>query len=235
MIKLADIFEYKNGKKKIEFFELGIYDLLKEKLGFRYAKINGKGYYLKEKDGIYEISYFHHLGDDFREYLEREFENLDISKETDFHSFMNEYYKKRPIRNGNYARDYLSEDFQLTDSNLHLILLEIDSKYRFEYERKEMLAFLKNENFVKTTDNIGNFNKDCPLFYKRISENKYVIFNMPFCKSKSKQATFDFWKINSRTEKDFLLKKTEKIVTIKLGFNLPKDLELYIIEKEKTI
>ena len=146
MIKLADVFEYKNGKKKIEFFELGIYDLLKEKLGFRYAKINGKGYYLKEKDGIYEISYFQHLGDDFREYLEHEFENLDISKEIDFHNFMNEYYKKRPIRNGNYARDYLSEDFQLTDSNLHLILLEIDSKYRFEYEKKEMLTFLKNEN-----------------------------------------------------------------------------------------
>ncbi len=128
MIKLADIFEYKNGKKKIKFFQLGIYDLLKRELGFRYTKINGKGYYLKNRKGIYMISYFYHLEDAFIEYIEQEFENLELSKEIDYHSFMNEYYKIRPIRNGNFARDYLSENFQLTESNLHLILLELGAK-----------------------------------------------------------------------------------------------------------
>ncbi len=43
-------------------------------------------------------------------------------------TLMNEYYKIRPIRNGNFARDYLSENFQLTESNLHLILLELGAK-----------------------------------------------------------------------------------------------------------
>ncbi len=88
MIKLADIFEYKNGKKKIKFFQLGIYDLLKRELGFRYTKINGKGYYLKNRKGIYMISYFYHLEDAFIEYIEQEFENLELSKEIDYHSFM---------------------------------------------------------------------------------------------------------------------------------------------------
>ena len=124
MIKLAHIHQYKNGRKRIKFFELGIYDLLK-RIGFRYTKIKGKGYYLKEKDGIYQISRFHRLSENFIKHIEQEFENLEISKEIDLESFMNEYYKKNPIKNGNYARDYLSEDFQLSSNNLDLILLKI--------------------------------------------------------------------------------------------------------------
>jgi len=87
MIKLADIYQYKNGKRTIVFFELGIYDLLRNRLGFRYTKIKKKGYFLKENNGIYEISYFHRLGDSFRKFIEQEFENLEISKEIDYHYF----------------------------------------------------------------------------------------------------------------------------------------------------
>ncbi|MEP5341235.1 MAG: hypothetical protein ABJL44_15965 [Algibacter sp.] len=125
MIKLADIYEYKNGRKKITFFEKGIYDCLK-KLGYRYSKINNKGYYLIEKNEVFEIAYFHHLGADFIKHIEQEFTNLDISKKLNLEDFMNEFYKKRPIRNGNYARDYLGENFQLSDSNLDLILKQIN-------------------------------------------------------------------------------------------------------------
>lgn len=126
VIKLADIVEYKNGRKKVKIFPYGIYDLLKKELGFRYTKINGKGYYLREENGIYRLSYFHHLEEAFIEYIEQEFENLELSTKVDYHTFMNEYYKVRPIRNGNFARDYLGEKFQLTKSNLHLILLELE-------------------------------------------------------------------------------------------------------------
>ncbi|WP_308993369.1 hypothetical protein QLS71_011325 [Mariniflexile litorale] len=49
MIKIAEINELKNGKKNIVFFELGIYKTLKEKLGFKFTKIDKKGYYLKYK------------------------------------------------------------------------------------------------------------------------------------------------------------------------------------------
>ena len=128
MMKIAHIYKYKNGRKRIEFFELGIYKLLKDELGYRYYKIKGKGYYLKEKNGIYEISYFHNLLDDFIQYIEQEFENLNISKEIDLHSFLNEYYKKRPIKNGNFARDFLSNGFELTNSNLLLVLQEIEKR-----------------------------------------------------------------------------------------------------------
>lgn len=146
MIKLADIYQYKNGKKKINFFELGIYVLLKEKLRFRYAKIDGKGYFLQEKNGIYEISYFYQLGDSFSKFIQQEFDNLEISKEIDLHSFMNEYYHRRPIRNGNYVRDYLSKGFQLSDNNKRLILLNTESENRIENDKNNLIKFeLRNE------------------------------------------------------------------------------------------
>ena len=40
---------------------------------------------------------------------------------------MNEYYKKKPIKNGIYARDYLGEDFQLSDYNLEFLMNSIES------------------------------------------------------------------------------------------------------------
>lgn len=145
MIKLADIYQFKKGKKKIVFFELGIYDLLKEKLGFRYTKINGKGHYLKGNNGIYEVSYFHQLRESFKEFVKKEFDNLEISKEIDLRSFMNEYYHRQPIKNGNHARDYLSEGFQLSDYNLNLLLLNTDSKHSLENNNSLIKFELRNE------------------------------------------------------------------------------------------
>jgi hypothetical protein len=234
MIKLADIFSYKNGRKKIEFFEMGIYDLLK-RLGFRYVKINGKGQYLKEKNGIYELSYFHHLSKSFIKYIEQEFENLEISKEIDLHSFMNEYYKKRPIRNGNYARDYLGEDFQLSAYNRDLILQKIDPKIKFKNDRQEMIEFLEKEKFIETIDSVGNFRKGYPLYYKKQVNNKYLVFNQPYHDSKSKQTIFDFWKIKADSASEFLRKKTRNIVSLKLGFNVLEDIEVYNIENNKNV
>lgn len=231
MIKLADVYQQKNGKKKIKFFELGLYDLLKVKLGFRYTKINGKGYYLKENNGIYEISYFHHLGDSFRKFIEEEFENLEISKEIDFKDFMEEYYKKGPIRNGNYARDYLSEDFVLSPENLNLILLKIDPNYSRRTKRQEMLLFLKSEGFTESIDKIGNFCKNCPIHYKRIADDTFLIFNNPFQDEKHDSTNFDFWKIRSYSERDFLAKTTTNQTLIIPGFHLDRDIELYGKEK----
>jgi hypothetical protein len=39
---------------------------------------------------------------------------------------MEEYYKKGSIRNGNYARDYLSEDFELSPENTTVSLKEAE-------------------------------------------------------------------------------------------------------------
>lgn len=54
---------------------------------------------------------------------------------------MNEYYKKRPIKNGNFASDYLSEDFQLSQYNLALILGKIEPTINFEKDKMKVEIF----------------------------------------------------------------------------------------------
>ncbi|OFZ05161.1 MAG: hypothetical protein A2338_04055 [Bacteroidetes bacterium RIFOXYB12_FULL_41_6] len=148
---------------------------------------------------------------------------------------MNEYYKKRPIRNGDYARDYLSENFQLSSENLHLILLEIDSKYRFENDKTEMLRFLRKEDFTESIDKVGNFQKDCTIFYRKNSTNEYLIFNQQISAVKSNQTIFNFWKLTAIAENKFLTKRTNDAISIKFGFSPKEDIELYKIENKKNV
>ena len=138
MIKIIDYYNTKYGKKKIDFFLSGIYDLLKFKLGFRYTKINKKGYYLKELNGVYDIVGFHKLKDEFKKFIDENFEDLEFSKEVSYNDFMEAYYSKSPIKDGKHARVYLSKDFMLTETNIHLIKLKEDPNYNRKHKRNEV-------------------------------------------------------------------------------------------------
>jgi len=65
---------------------------------------------------------FYRLKDVFKEYITKDFHTLSISKEIDFHLFLNEIYKQTPIKNSNFARQILSESFELSEINLNHIL-----------------------------------------------------------------------------------------------------------------
>lgn len=230
MIKLIDYKKSKTGRIKIDFSLLGIYSLLKNKFGFRYVKIDKKGYYLKELDRIYKVVGFHKLKDTFREFVEDNYEQLEFSKEIDYHDFIEAYFKKSPIKNGNFAREYLSKDFVLSEPNLHLIKLKIDPYYNRKHKRNESIKFLKSEKFIEAKGMGGSFAKDCPLFYKKIKEDKFLVFSNPFYDGKNDSPTFDFWRINARFENEFLQNNKVNIIQIKLGFDFKKDIEF--LEKE---
>jgi len=231
MIKLLDYYNTRNEKKKIDFFLPGIYNLLKNKLGFRYAKINKKGYYLKEVNETYEIVSFHKLKTEFKEFIDENYEKLEFSKEINYHDFMETYHKKLPIKNNNWIREYLGEDFELSDTNLHLIMLKVDTNYNRKYKRNEIIEFLKAENFIEAKGKGGCFEKDCSLFYRKVKENKFLIFSNPYNDGKNNSPTFDFWKINAHSEIEFLQDRKSNIINIKFGFELEKDIESFVREK----
>ena len=94
-----------------------------------------------------------------------------------------------------------------------------------------MLSFLKSEGFTESIDKIGNFCKNCPIHYKRIADDTFLIFNNPFQNEKYDSTNFDFWKIRSSSERDFLTKTTISQILIIPGFHLDRDIELYRNEK----
>lgn len=116
---------------------------------------------------------------------------------------------------------------------------EILEKIRLREEDKMKLfvEFAETEKFNKEIDKVGNLAKDTPIYYRRISENKFLAFNIPYY-GKVKNASFqtDFWEITALSENEFLKNKLlgKNLKTVLLGFDLQEDIELYKSQEEET-
>lgn len=100
----------------------------------------------------------------------------------------------------------------------------------------EFIVFVKNEGFIETVDKIGNFSMKMPLFYRKLSDNVFLAFNIPtFDNLKKYDFHVDFWKIIANSEKDFLDSKIEdkNLTDLRLSFKLERDLDLYKEEISK--
>lgn len=110
-------------------------------------------------------------------------------------------------------------------------------RLREENKKKSFIEFANSEKFIEGVDKVGNFAKDMPVYYRQISENKFLAFNIPF-HGKVKNASFqtDFWEITALSENEFLNNKLldENLKTVLLGFDLEEDIELYKSQEEET-
>lgn len=89
-------------------------------------------------------------------------------------------------------------------------------EYLFNFKR-----FAHSEGFTETSSKAGNFNVGTPIFYKRVADDKFLVFNIPF-KEVQKQFYVDFWIINTESKNNFLVRKVDdkKLQDIRLGFTM---------------
>ena len=233
-MKIADIFEYKNGKKRVDFFNLGIYDLIRNNLNFRFINIDGKGYYLEQRNRVFMKSNFYEMEEAFRNYINEKFENLEINGKVTHATFLNFYYKKSPIKDNSLSRKFLSEDFKLSDNELHLLKMQTNNHYRNENIRQEMDEFISRENFIETKKLSSLLiSKESKVFYKQFNSNSFFIIQYSNWNKKKIAPTYDLFKIDAKNDNE-LFKKTDnddELITLKFSFNLNRDLELYNEEK----
>ena len=103
---------------------------------------------------------------------------------------------------------------------------------REEQRKIDFISFMKNEGFTETIDKIGNFQTDMPLFYKKVADNNFFIFNIPYDKVKNASFQADFWVINANSKNDFLLNSNEyNSQHVLFGFELETNIDLYINKK----
>jgi hypothetical protein len=157
MIPLADIRILKNGTLKVVFSIPAIYQLLREKLGFRFARINNQGYYLQYSKEIYMVTGFYELRDRFLDLVRLNFNKLGFSIPIAYGEFLEAYYKQMPIKNGNHLKHYLSMEFQLTREDKHNILLTIDPDYSDDHSRSEMIKFLGKTRLYRIKGYVRKF------------------------------------------------------------------------------
>jgi len=149
-IELANISICKKGSKKVSLFYMGIYDLLKNELGYRYVKIKDKGHFIKKIENGYKEVNIIQLSHDFYNYVKSNYESFDIAKEVDKVTFLNMCYSKNLIKNNNYIRTYLSEDFNETDFNIVNLSTSIKKVNDINWEQKYNEQAQKFED-LKTT------------------------------------------------------------------------------------
>lgn len=113
-------------------------------------------------------------------------------------------------------------------------LLKIQAKKQIDNYNK-FLSFMKSENFIETNTNVGGFASKMPIFYKKVSEGIYLVFNIPYYTHNNKSSfQTDFWRISAKTESEFLKQKIEdeNLIDLRLGFDLERDLKMF---KEELI
>jgi hypothetical protein len=110
-------------------------------------------------------------------------------------------------------------------------------KLREEKKRKSFIEFAQAEKFNENIDKVGNFAKNMPIYFRQISENKFLVFNVPFY-GKVKNASFqtDFWEVTALSENEFINERLldENLKTVLLGFDLEEDIELYNSQEEES-
>lgn len=109
--------DYQNGGKlKFEFFQLYIFEFLSEELGFCYAKINGKGKFLKTAPNGFIAVKFHRLRDEFTQHLNCICSSSNLPDGISYEDYMDKYYAKMPITK-TYARSFFQSKKKLNEDD----------------------------------------------------------------------------------------------------------------------
>ena len=214
----------KNGKVKITTNiskEGNLYKYLR-KLGFCKSKLDNRRIYYKRENNLINPSSMHDIKHTFWTLLQQG-KFLNTPTDISHSDILNWYLDKQPIKE-NGLFDYYLED-NLSETEAHNYRLTTNPTYRHKFEIQQLLSKFAEWNFSKTTDVVGTFCKDNPLYFKRIDNKKYLVFNHYNSKSESNDG-FDSWVATFTDERQIGIKKPTEIQDIRLSFHLDRDFEL---------
>jgi hypothetical protein len=89
------------------------------------------------------------------------------------------------------------------------------------------LIYELNQNgFLKTVDSINEYSNDADLYYRKIDNQKYLIFNHYNKKHKANLQGFDCWVSTYNLEMEIGKKKALQTNSVQLSFQIGRDWEL---------
>jgi hypothetical protein len=202
--------------------KINTYQLLRE-LGYRKSKLDSKRiYFRRDTESVLYVS-LDDIKDAFREFLVNgEFSNMpdDIKKD----DVSNCYIQQEPIKE-NRLFDKILDDI-LTETEVHEYRLQlVDQTYRHQFEAKQLLLKFDEWGLKKTIDTIGAICKDNILYYKKINNNKYLIFNHFNSKDNTNDG-FDCKILTYDNESHVGSKLPSSKELIKESFQLDRDFQL---------
>ena len=215
----------KNGKVKISHNtenEANIYKML-FKLGFRKTTLNNKKLLFKKtNDDLIPIS-IHDIRNAFYDLL-KNFEFVNVPDDVNYTDILNWNLEKQPIKQNGLFNHYLS--VELNESEIHILRMKTDVNYKHRNEINSILDKLNEWNFSKSIDKKSSICINAPLYYKKIDNNKFLVFSHYNAESKKSIDGFDCWLANFKNEKQIGVSSPRELKDIRLSFNLERDYEL---------
>ena len=224
----------KNGEIKIKHDlnnETNIYKLLYE-FGFRKSKLDNRKIYYRRQESTLTPVRLYDIKKAFYDFLSNGF--YTCPKDITRIEILNWYLNKSPIKENGLFNHYLEEKETLLEQEIHHLRLQMDCDYKHNFEVQQILSKLKDWNFKKTIDAKSCITTNAPLYYKRVGNDKYLIFThwnagrYTDKKKKHYKDGFDCWLAKFENEKHIGKKKIadEDLSTIRLGFDLDRDMSL---------
>ncbi|WP_298152224.1 hypothetical protein [Flavobacterium sp.] len=101
-------------------------------------------------------------------------------------------------------------------------LKEIEEERIYQFTK-----FMRNEGYVETTDKMGNFKVDSPIYFKKVNE-VFFVFNIAF-QTKKKSSLPDFLIVIASSENEFTKKKVNQnnVREVIAGFQIDKHYDEY--------
>ncbi len=214
ILDILSIKRQKNGMVKIILNKSGgksnIYKLLFQ-LGFRQSILDKEKVYYQKKDTQLQIVTIHDARRAFKTFLESA-NFSDLPKDITYNQILEWYLGKYNIIAKNaFYEHYLSEE--LADNEKHQLRLQTDYQYAWKFKISQKIEKFKGLGFTKTIDKNSNIDPNSDLYYKKINNNKYIIFSH-YGGLKVNFSGIDAWSAIFRREVDIGVKKPIKITPI---------------------
>jgi hypothetical protein len=208
----------KNGKLT-SFFnthnEGNIYKFLRE-LGYCKSKLDNKQILYQRSE--FDVSPVELQDIKHHFYMSlHEIEFIDIPDTIEREDILNWYLKKDPIKENGLFNEYLKD--HLTETEAEELRLKTNPDYKLKFEVQQLISKLYEWNFNKTTDSVGAFCKDRPLYYRNISDRKFLIFSHTNLKNND---NFDCWTAEFTDENHIGLKPPLERNCIEYSFKLDR-------------
>ncbi|WP_455673747.1 hypothetical protein [Phocaeicola sp.] len=114
---------------------------------------------------------------------------------------------------------------ELNEEEKHSLYMLIDSTYKKEYLKNELLQKITDWGFKRVDGLLSRESAYNGLFYRRINDDEYLVFSYASNMPKLHLYIFDFWKCVYKEEKEIGIKSPISIKQIILGVELKRDLD----------
>ncbi|MGB0887575.1 MAG: hypothetical protein ACPGSL_05605 [Vicingaceae bacterium] len=222
--RFLNFHQLKNGKTKITFDfqnQTNIYHFLRE-LGFCKSNLDGKRVYYQRVGVKINPVTSQIIKDAFFDFLQKE-EFSNIPNGITHSDITNWFLEHPPIKNNGGLDNSLKDT--LTESETQSFRLQTDESFKHKFEVKQLISKFEEWNFNETTDYVGAFQVNNPLYYKNIGNKRFIVFNH-YNSTDSNNDGFDSWIASFDKEKQIGTKKPNEIQTIQLNFQLKRDFNL---------